>query len=444
MTVEKILDQCQSLLHDDGSVWSREELLRWLQDGYRQLLYSSGVVRRPYQLDLPGRVASSASVDWELHDVPGTARIFTRSVGNRPTRVTFLWEVEQVEPRPDDIAPTNSYQVVTQLWEQAHTEDIDSHFRFALPRQSDRPLKVYWDSKRLAHTSVREIDQAYDRWWRDAGEPIATLPGVGPEKSLEVYLLQTDYIQTYDLKGYEAGLPRLFSSSDSDRTYAVSSLTDTWDYAYTNSPDSGMVAGFGLNIAQTLIEAGSRGLYSWESDTTSTTNDTNGDTVGTISTFHWEVEFAGLYVQLGVGTARNVTSPDRQYLGVAYDSGQDLFGIPRRLASSDGALTIWHSIVPERNLTEVDEPDLLPRQCHKYIKFYVLAQAFARAGQGHRPDLAEHWSALYQLGVGLLTVLGTPSVFDRVYAREQVRDASIQAPPRVRMPATFPIEGRFL
>jgi hypothetical protein len=174
-------------------------------------------------------------------------------------------------------------------------------------------------------------------------------------------------------------------------------------------------------------------MFSWEADTTEDSDDENGDTPGTIAT---EADYYD--IELGVGIARWLKSDDRQYLGVSYDSGQDLLGIPRRIASSDDSLTVWHTVLPDRPLTEEDEPDLIPSQCHKYIWFYVLAQAFGRKGEGNRPDLSEHFAALYKLGEGLLAMLGTPSVLDRVYAREQVRDASIQAPPRVRFPAEFP------
>jgi hypothetical protein len=281
------------------------------------------------------------------------------------------------------------------------------------------------------------LDESYARWWKQGGEPIATLPGVGPEKSLEIYLVRTSYSQAYNLLSFETGIPRQFVS-DSARTYGVSSSVRSWDYAYTSSgADSGMVTGTGLLAAGTVVSAssGSQGLFSWEADLTTTTADVSGGTPGTIYTHSWEGDDV---IQIGVGIAKWLKSVDRQYFGVAYDSGQDLLGIPRRFASSTNSLTVWTTIIPDRPLTEEDEPDLIPEQCHKYIKFYVLAQAFTKKGEGARPDLAEHFLALYQLGVGLMAVLGTPSVLDRVYAREQVRDASIQAPPRVRFPATFP------
>lgn len=443
MTVDELVADIQTYLHDQGDVWSEDEILHHLNDGYRNMISSAGSLVRPYQTDVPGRVSSANTHEWERFYTPGTCRLWTRAVSNRPVRVTFLWETESLE----GISPTNSYDAVTQLWEQAYSDDIDAHFRFILPRATERPLKVYWDSKRLAHTSVRELDQSFDRWWRDAGEPIATTPGTGPDGSLEVYLLQTAYQQSWQLAddGYPLGLPRQFSSDD-DRTYETSSLVRSWDYAYTSSADSGMIAGFGINVAISIVDSstGSRGLYSWETDLTTTTDDDNGDTAGTIYTAFWEAELAGYAVQLGVGITRGLTSSDRQYLPVAYDSGQQIAGIPRKWQSSDDALTIWETVVPDRQLTTNDTPGLIPSQLHKYLKFYVLGQAFSRQGEGYRPDLAQHWLGLYNLGVSLLAMLGTPSVLDRVFAREQVQDASIKAPPRVRLPATFPVEGRFL
>lgn len=429
MTLKDIITDVQSYLHDDGVVWSRAELLRWANDAYHELLYSSAAVTRPYQTDLPGRTAAAFTQLWELNIHPGTYRVFTRSPANRPLRVTYTWEVQALE----GIAPAQSYAVTTQLWEEAYSSDTDAHSRIALPRQSDRPVKIYWDTKRLAHTSIRELDMSYWRWWRDAGEPIGTMPGIGPEKSLEIYLLQTNYIQSYKLDAFEVGTPRQFSS-DAGRQYAVSSGNTDWTYAYTSSVDSGFVPGTGLLIAMTPVATGERGTFSWEADLTTTTNDTNSGIPGTVYTHVTEE----LDAQLAAGIARHLSSEDRQYLGVAYDSGQDLTGIPRRFASADDAITVWTSIVPDRSFTEYDEPDLLPDQFAKYIKFKVLSSAFSRKGEGYRPDLAQHWEALFRLGVGLLAMLGTPSVLDRVYAREQIKDASIQAPPRVRFPATFP------
>lgn len=438
MTVETLLDEVQAFLHDDGEVWPREELLRLLQDGYRSILFSSGCTVRPFQIDVPGRTSASNVHVWERDFTPGTARVFTRTAGNRPLKVMFLWEVEALE----NISPTSSYDVVTHLWEQVYSDDTDVHFRFTLPRQTARPLKVYWDTKRLSHTTVRELDESVSRWWRDSGEPLATLPGVGPENSLEVYLL-TSYSQSYHLIDFVSGLPRQVTS-DSDREYETHTLVQTsWAYAYTSSADSGMVPGTGINIAFTSIDTttGSRGLYSWEADTTVAADDENGSVAGTIATVFDSVSVSpalGDAPQLGVGIARWLISDDRQYLGVSYDSGQDLVGIPRRYASSDESLTIWESIVPDRPLTEDDTPDLLPAQLHKYLKYYTLAWALSRQGEGYRPDLAQHFRALYELGVGLLALLGTPSALDRDYAREQVQGASIKAPPRVRLPATFP------
>jgi hypothetical protein len=343
-------------------------------------------------------------------------------------QATYKWETEEVE----GITPTDSLDVVAQLWEQTHLTDLDHHFRFYLPKSNTRPIKVYWDSKRLAHTSERELDLMETRWWREAGEPLAWLQGVGPEATFEVFEIQTDYNQSYELQGFDqGGMPRLYSSDDAaNRQYETDSPVQTWDYGYTSSPDSGMIPGFGLRITVVIsdLDSDALGVFSWEADTT-VDSDEALDFVGTAA---WELD-----VEIGVGVGRRILSTDRQYLGTAYDSGQDLLGIPRSFGSSENALTVWQAITPTRALTESDVPDLIHSQLHKFIRFYVLNKALSRPGEGYRPDLAQHYAGLYQLGVGLLAVLGTPSILDRVYAREQTKDASIQAPPRVRLPSTF-------
>ena len=433
MNVETLIDQAQSFLHDDGALFSRAELLRWVNDGYRDMVAASRACVRPYQMDMPGRTAWSCAFPWEDRHAPGTQRFFTKATRSAvPMHATYRWEVEAI----DNVEPTNSLDCVTQLWEQEYSDDIDAHFRFPLPESNERPLKVYWDSKRLAHTSSRELDLGENEWWREGGEPVAWLPGLGRERSFEVFEVRTTYGQGWDMRNLEQGTPRQFSS-DASRTYEADSRTNTWDYAYTTSADVEgdlLVDGLGFRITSELSD-GSFATFAWEADTT---EETDADDGLTVVSHDFEDGMEALAdIELGVGLLRRVRSPDRQYLAAAYDSGQDQRGIARRFATGDDALTVWHAILPTRQLIEGDTPDLLPAQLHKYLKFYVLSKAFGRVGEGYRPDLAQHFAALYQLGGGLMATLGTPSVRDRVYAREQTTDASVRTPPRVQFPSTF-------
>lgn len=449
-TVESILDDVQSNLHDDGSVWRRAELLRWLNDGYRQLLAQAHPVTRPFQIDVPGRTAWSATFEWEDRHAQGTFRRFTTPMQNAHSQGTYRWETEALA----GIEPTNSYDCITQLWERAHSSDIDHHFRFALGKHHERNRLVYWDDERIWPISTKETDLRSTRWWVETGEPFMWTAGVGRDATFEVFEVQTDYNQSYfhqDGDYPEAGigiygLPRGFSS-DASRTYEVDSGVDRWDFSYTSSADVGFATGLGFRFTrQSDDDLSSYPVHVWEEehldgDLTATEAGTNSTASG-VTTHWWEAEFAGVEVRLGVGAARGLSSANRQYFAAAYDSGSQLLGTGRSFASSANAITVWEIIVPSRDLDEGDTPELIPVRCHRYLRFYVLAKAFGRTGEGNRPDLAQHYASLYQLGVGLLATLGTPSLLDRVYAREQVREASVLAPPRVRFPSTFPAVPR--
>ena len=99
---------------------------------------------------------------------------------------------------------------------------------------------------------------------------------------------------------------------------------------------------------------------------------------------------------------------------------------------------LFEVVITSRTLTESDSPVLIPRQLHKYLRFFILGRAFARIGEGQRPDLAQHYSQLFQVGVTVFTALGNPTLIDRVYGREEFAPADQGRPPRVRLPSTFP------
>jgi hypothetical protein len=73
----------------------------------------------------------------------------------------------------------------------------------------------------------------------------------------------------------------------------------------------------------------------------------------------------------------------------------------------------------------------------KYLKFYVLSRAFSRKGQGFRPDLAQHFTSLFQVGVALLSKIGNLGFIDRTYAREAVTPTRGYRLPMVQLPPEF-------
>lgn len=429
MTAEEIIDQCFEYLHDNASIWKRAELLRWLNDGYGSILCESKSVVRPFQHDIPGRTTFAASQEWEDRHAKGLFRRFTLQVANGHLAATYQWETEFLA----GIEPTDSVDAVTQLWERCYTDDVDEPFRFALAKTHERPLRAYWDDKSLAGISSKELDLNKSKWWNRTGEPLMWLQGSGREESFEVFEVPNEYIQSYHLQDANQGIPRLFTSDD-DREYEAEGGTNYWDYSYSTSADAGMVKGLGYRFAQVaLIDASLFAVHPWEKeviDGGTQFTDSEDDGVGTNPE-------ENPYPIVGLGLLRGIVSDDRQYLACAYDSGEQITGSARYFGSSVDAITLWEVVVPTRDLIETDELALVPAQLHKYLRFYTLGKAFARPGQGFRPDLADHFGQLYQLGVALLSSLGNPALIDRVYAREQVGRSGMIAPPRVRFPSTF-------
>lgn len=429
MLVETILDNAQEFLHDDGSVWPRAELLSWCNDGYRQLLAQSRAVVRPYQLDMPGRTSWSACQEWEDRHADGTFRKFTLSVQSGAIQATSRWEAETIE----GIEPTISLENTSQLWERAYSDENDAHFQVVLSKAHEEPHKVYWDNRRLFGASTRELDLLDTNWWSQGGQPVFFFPSnAGRDGSYEVYEVITSYNQAYDLKGIEAGIPREISG---DRTYGITNGADRWAYAYSDAGSAGGFPGLGWRFTGQASN-GTFYTFAWEVDTAAAST-TDADPVGT-SPFDAQY-YAADEVFLAIGLGREIRSSDRQYVPAGYDSGTDqIFGGIRDFKSSADSLTVWEVITPTRELTESDTPGLIPRQFGKYLKFYVLSRAYSRKGEGFRPDLAQHFTSLFQVGIGLLTKLSDLSLIDKVYAREDfVSSGTLGRMPRVQLPSTY-------
>jgi len=230
-TVSEDLDKVQEKLHDSAVLWSRTELLGWYNDGYRQFLAQSEAVRRILILDIPGRFSYTHMYDWEQRYLDGTFWRVTHPAFDLARQVAFLWEVEAL----DGLTPNASLDALTQQWERAYSDETDRHFRFALPKYTERIKRIAWDDRLLSPVSVRELDDSQRNWMRSAGLPRWWTDGVGKNASIEVFQIRTDYNQAYELTDSEAGIPREISG---DRTYAVSSEIDLNSYGYTTSGDS--------------------------------------------------------------------------------------------------------------------------------------------------------------------------------------------------------------
>ena len=436
MLISDIIDGAQEFLHDDGDIWTRDELLAWANDGYRQLLAQSHAVVRPFQIDLPGRSTWAGSQEWEDRHGEGTFRLYTYHVRSASISACYQWEAQTLE----GIEPEDSVDCVTSLWESVYSDSIDQHSRLVLSKQHERPLKVYYDDKRLIGASTRELDTLATEWWTQTGTPTFWFPtNGGRDGSYEIYELQTSYSQGYDLQDLDTGVPRLLSG---DRTYGFSSEDVRFSYAYTGHGDAGMSVGLGYRFTTQSDGGIYDAIWAWEVaevDDGSSSDTTTYDSVGTQQ---WEIvvdsSLDEQQFDLALGLVRGVSSADRQYLAAPYANAEySTLGIARDWKTSESAITIWEIIVSATELDEGDGLSLIPPRFGKYLKYYVLSRAFSRKGRGFRPDMASHFTALFQVGVARLSKIGNLGFVDRNYAREAVVVSSGYKPPMVQLPPEF-------
>ena len=461
-TVSQELTRIQARLHDSGTLWPQAELLRWYNEGYRQLLSQSGAAVRIYVHDVPGRFSYTGTQEWEdQYTSNGLFQNVGRNAakGNGRSGV-LLWEVEQLE----GITPTTSSNAMTQLWERSLATSTDRHFRFALAANHDHIRRVAWDDEALSGTHVDNMDLMDSSWWREEGEPLYWLKGTGRDKSIEVFTVVTEYNEQYTLERYEQGMAREFEGT---RSYSVETDQREFTWSYTTSGDGDYLADSDDDVIYHAIKltkkptlsTDAHGCFVWERSTiddiaNATSNTTDATAGELLPTYWWEgvsggegPEFfqvasdATTYVSAldpGLGIARYATSADRQYLAVVNESGQEHYGIPRDYRSTANSLSIWEAIIPNRDLTTADTPGLIPTQMFKYIRYYVWYRAFGHAGEGQRTDLSDHYKARFDTGVMFLAQLKDVSYRDHVYARKEISGLGEPRLPRVRLPAEFP------
>jgi hypothetical protein len=177
-------------------------------------------------------------------------------------------------------------------------------------------------------------------------------------------------------------------------------------------------------------------LYAWEVDHLDGSTLTTGTTSAGTATFEAAHGAAGM--TLALGTIRQVSSPDRQYLGLPSDpSAVRCTGRIVEWRSSADSLFALEVVLPETTLQEYDVPVLIPQPLLKYIRYYVWARAFARPGEARIGILADHYARRFFRGVTLFQRLGTLSHRDRVFIRQPTVTRA-QRPPRVQLPPEFP------
>ena len=356
---------------------------------------------------------------------------------NATKRVTYRWEAEQLE----GVTTTNGLEGITQHWERAYSGDVDRHYVFALPKNTEQIRRVAYDDQRLSSTSVRELDETQDGWFKRFGEPNWWTMGLGRNRTIELFEVDVTYTQSYDLKGHEEGMPRYLSGS---RTYATSVGVDAPDNSYAFSTDgesdhltagsTPSLSGMGWRFTKDVVST-YHCTQSWEVD------HLNGDTLSTgatVGTYSWENAYGASEVTFSTGTIRGVTSTARQYLPVPHTTGQLIVnGIVRDFKSTVESLSVLESIVPLFNLGETDIADMIPDQMTKYIRYYALSKALGRIGEGYNKELSDHYMLRFNHGVSFLKRLQDVTQRDRNY-QTQPRTELRRRPPRVRLPSEYP------
>jgi hypothetical protein len=465
-TVQDDLTKVQELLHDSGTIWTAAELLRAFNDGYRRLLQGSASIKVHAAFDIPPRHAMTFCYEWE--DTYGSGPMWMCMLGAKVGRwrCTTRWEAQQSEHvgelLTDAITTTAEYQGITQQWERFNISgDADRNYDLVFPRNINSPSRVRFNNAIMLPISTLELDQVHLNWPSFVGMPYWWTAGTGRVQSIEIYRIQTDYTQAYQLtypQYYESvGMPRYWSGS---RTYAqdLTAVSASNSIAYTTSADAQVLATvrpkaetiIGMAARITLYQATDTGLsfcmQPWEYDTLTAASTIR--TGGTVGCFAWSAQLTVIVgsnttqgadaIPFAVGMPRQLSSPDRQYLPVMRGSGvMTVTGTIREWGSSDGNFFVTYNAINQSDLGVNDAPDLLPSQISKYLRYYVLWQAFGRQGEGYREDLAEHWYQRFERGAKFMRKIADVAYTDHIYVREEVGQQDTRRVPHVQLPPQF-------
>lgn len=439
-TAAEILYDVRTKLHDrTGLLWSDDELMDWLNDGYEEFCASTRCVTELYQMDLPPRYAYTYCHDWEdAFTSSGPGRMLFIPALNGVYRCTSAWEVEFLEGLPTTISEPG----VTQMWERAFVS-TDRHYQVALPENHEIIQRVAYDNRALYPSTVRELDELRSKWYMQGTQPHWWTNGTGRVNTVEIYEIKTDYQQSYAPLDYEDfGFARYFSGS---RSYQVESTVSN-AYGYTSSGDgqaldlatSSLLTGLGWRF--TLAGSNAAATFcthAWEKELVEGST-TFSSSPGYVCTYHWEYIFLNQTPPaFGVGTIRSIESEDRQYWAQNASNSAAFYGGIRQFQSSDEALEVWHTVVPRVDLGENDTPDLLPSQAHKYLRYFVLAKAFGRQGPGMQLALSQLYMSQFDRGVKTWKRLTNVAKDDMTMQREAVAGVGRTRLPLVRLPATF-------
>lgn len=201
-TVGDDLNTAQRKLHDaaiigqDGLIWSRAELLDWYNEGYTQLLALTHATRRFTAMEVPPRYTATGSQAWMARFADGGSFAQWAHQAEGDWAVSSLWQIETLEGL--NSTPTAAANNMTQPWMRAFDNDTNAHFRFALPRDNERIVKIWYDNKLLIPLATRRLDDLYTNWYSIEGEPLVWTMGTGRNRTFEVYNVVTTITDTFE------------------------------------------------------------------------------------------------------------------------------------------------------------------------------------------------------------------------------------------------------
>jgi hypothetical protein len=309
----------------------------------------------------------------------------------------------------------------------------DSPNRFALPKDHERVAAIYFDHRRLQVAEVRELDYADSSWPTLSGFPLAWTTGLGPTLTFEVYMIPPAAGDTYSHVGstFEVsvtdpylqvgttpyGLARRFSGT---RTYVPAPAPGLGIPRVITSPEHQYVpAGGALGIPR---------RYS----TTEMLVETSGRSTGLARRFSGQRTYVPSPAP-GLGIARNISSPDRQYLATV-----GTLGFPRRYKSSRGNLLVLEVVGPGlEDLHEEDSVRLIPTPMTKYLRYYALARAWEKQGEGSNEALAALCQQRFDRGVDIMRHVAWLSRKDETFQRLPVDAARGRRQPTAQFPPSY-------
>ena len=459
-TIASDLDWCQGFLKDtytlgvDGQLWTRAELLGYYNDGYRKLVNQAMNVKRWTVLEVPPRATYALTYAWEDRYIQnGTFHNWTMSPSGRYA-CSSLFELDIAEGYSQSLVGSEG---ITQGWERTFLNPAYLPFRFMLPRNHLRVVKMWYAHRLLFPLGVIELDWTYQNWYSLGNYPLAWVPGAADDRTYDLYEIQTtdtyDYAIRRDSQYFNTVSDGMLRSISGSRTYGFAyddNASKTIAFAWTCEGDANQLQnvgtlpytkfffrGPGMRVTGDPATGNYQGIHAWEKE------QLNGvarasQTVETkpVGCFPWESRYGASVLPLGYGPVRAIESPDRQYWPIVAWHDQIPLGKLDDIHSSN-ALMVLEDIEPDAPLlTPGDTPGLLPPQLQKYLRCYVLFRAFNRQGEGYNPAMAELWQRRYLMGEQVLRRFGWIQRQDKNYARQPVHVRT--RPPRPHLPSHYP------